>query len=111
MTGDITNADLRGLRIPALKRIYAAARAAVVATGATTADRFDAHVRAFIGNDKPRDLAIGALGQVERIGSRVHHPNPSPQTLTEGGFLGGEFRFQYGDGPALARAIIAAERA
>lgn len=111
MTAHITTADLRGLRTPALKRIYAAARTAVVATGAMTAERFDAHVAAFIGNTKPRDLAIGALEQVALIGHRIHPANPSPQTLAEGGFLGGEPRFQYGNGPALARAIIAGERA
>lgn len=107
MTQHITNADLKGLKVSALKRIYAASREAVVAAGICSAERFDAHTASF-GGTKPRDLAIAALDQVSLIGSRVRAANASPQTLAEGGFFGGETRFEFGNGPALARQIIAA---
>lgn len=108
MQHGITFADLKGLRTPALNRIYAASRDAVVAAGGMTTDRFDALTRSFGGSDKPRDLALSALSFVSNLGSKVSAAVASPQTLAEGGFLGSDPVHKSSYGPALARQIIAA---
>lgn len=108
MQHGITSADLKGLLTPALDRIYAASRDAVVAAGGITADRFDALVRAFCGSEKPRDLALSALSFVSNLGGKVAEAVASPQTLAEGGFMGSDPVYTPGYGPALARQIIAA---
>ena len=107
----ITFADIKGLRTPALKRIYTVARAAVLSSTSETADAFDAWARSFTGSDNARDLALAALGRVSLVGGRVEHPEPSPETLDAGGFLSGSARYVAGNGVSAARAIVREVRA